>query len=398
MSQLPLFGPQVKYGSTNAQRQQLMAQQLLQQGVNTRPAEGGIAEVLARIGTAGIGGYLSNRADETEKAYQADRMATLAKALSAGQGAENLPGPNPDGSAGYNLPGDPNAMAAILMGNPATANMGAEMGMKSIMDAQAQAAALRKMQQEYELKAKYDPQIAGATEMAKNPALLGRKEGEAAIDLKYKPQIAGATAAAENPALIDRAAGEAQARLPAQQALAQTNAGLDVAKAGPIAEAQANAQAPGKAFDRSNTLRDEYNNLTKDFRTVQDAYSKINSTSDTGAGDMSLLYSYVKLLDPGSVVRESEFATAAASGSFGQQVQGAVQRVLTGERLPADLRKAFKEEAGRIYQGQKKGYDTLSQNYTELAKRYNLKPEDVIQNYAQPMTAPADNDPLGLRK
>jgi len=66
--------------------------------------------------------------------------------------------------------------------------------------------------------------------------------------------------------------------------------------------------APGQ----ENTLRDEFNTLTRDFRTVQDAHSKIKSVANTGAGDMSLLYSYVKLLDPGSVVRESDFATAAA--------------------------------------------------------------------------------------
>ena len=139
-----------------------------------------------------------------------------------------------------------------------------------------------------------------------------------------------------------------------------------------------------KVFERANTLRDEFNTLTKDFRVVQDATSKIRSTSDTGAGDMSLLYSYVKLLDPGSVVRESEFATAAASGSFGERVQGAVQRILTGERLPKDLRDAFKGEAETIYKVQKSGADRLETKYRELAKRYRLDPEDVIQSYAEP--------------
>lgn len=127
MANRPLYGPRVNYGSTDAQRQQLMAQQLLNAGVSTAPVQGGWGEALARIGTAGIGGYLSNQAGETEKAYQKDRASTLARALSAGQDQTNLPGPNPDGSAGYNQPGDPNRMAAILMGNPSTADLGAQL-------------------------------------------------------------------------------------------------------------------------------------------------------------------------------------------------------------------------------------------------------------------------------
>jgi hypothetical protein len=135
---------------------------------------------------------------------------------------------------------------------------------------------------------------------------------------------------------------------------------------------------------QENTLRDEFNTLTKDFRIVQDAHSKIKNVANTGAGDMSLLYSYVKLLDPGSVVRESEFATAAASGSFGERIQGLAQRVLTGQRLPPDLRTDFIREADTIYTSQKEGANRLENQYRDIAKRNNLNPENVIVNYSSP--------------
>jgi hypothetical protein len=138
------------------------------------------------------------------------------------------------------------------------------------------------------------------------------------------------------------------------------------------------------APNQENTLRDEYNSLTKDFRIVQDAHSKIKNVANTGAGDMSFLYSYVKLLDPGSVVRESEFATAAASGSFGERIQGMAQRVLSGQRLPPDLRTDFIREADSIYTSQKSGADRLENQYRDIAKRNNLNPENIIVNYASP--------------
>jgi len=139
---------------------------------------------------------------------------------------------------------------------------------------------------------------------------------------------------------------------------------------------------------KAGELRDEFNALTKDFRAVQDAHTKITTTAPTGAGDMSLLYNYVKLLDPTSVVRESEFAAAAASGSFGERVQTAVNKVMTGQRLSTDLRKDFITEANNLYKAQKVGADRIKDQYTNMAKRAKLNPEDVIVDYAAP-AAPA---------
>lgn len=144
-----------------------------------------------------------------------------------------------------------------------------------------------------------------------------------------------------------------------------------------------NDPPPGAGFKEANTLRDEFNTMTKDFRSVQDAYSKINNTSSSGAGDMSMLYQYVKLLDPGSVVRESEFASAAAAGSFGERVQGAVKGVVDGGRLSENLRNEFINEATKIYEGQKSGYDRQKATYTDLSQQFGLDPKLVITDYTE---------------
>ena len=149
---------------------------------------------------------------------------------------------------------------------------------------------------------------------------------------------------------------------------------------------------------KAGELRDEFNALTKDFRAVQDAHTKITTTAPTGAGDMSLLYNYVKLLDPTSVVRESEFAAAAASGSFGERVQTAVNKVMTGQRLSADLRKDFITEANNLYKAQKTGADRIKDQYTNMAKRAKLNPEDVIVDYAAPAAPVAAGSPSSIPK
>lgn len=141
----------------------------------------------------------------------------------------------------------------------------------------------------------------------------------------------------------------------------------------------------GQDFDRANTLRDEFGRLTSDFRVVQTAYENIRSAaaSQSGAGDMSMLYSYVKLLDPTSVVRESEFATAAASGSFGERVQGAAQRIISGERLPDTLRDSFLKEARSIYGNQRRSHDAIADQYETLAKRFNIDPAKVVTRFTR---------------
>ena len=180
-------------------------------------------------------------------------------------------------------------------------------------------------------------------------------------------------------------------RIPASTAM--PSAAATPANAAVVTQSLNNKPIPQKLLDQAavekmkstganeNTLRDEYNNLTKDFRIIQDAHEKIKSVAATGAGDMSLLYSFVKLLDPGSVVRESEFAAAAASGSFGERVQGAMQRVLSGQRLPDTLRNDFIKEADNLYSSQKRGADRLAGSYTAIAKRMGLNPENIIVNY-----------------
>lgn len=165
------------------------------------------------------------------------------------------------------------------------------------------------------------------------------------------------------------------------------------------------AEDPKRAATAANDLRGEYTKLTADFRTVQDAFNKIEMAGKTGQGDMALLYGYMKILDPTSVVRESEFATAAKSGSFGEQMQGMVTKVLNGERLPETVREGFRAEARNVYQAQVKSYLNTSEIYRGLAARGGAKPEDVVLPFQFNAGGAAGGggggggrDPLGILK
>lgn len=89
----PLFGP--KYQSPSAQRQAQYADVLFREGIDTSPVKSPW-EALARVGTAGIGGYLSGKAGEKEKEYQ----TALSQALQSENPLAALQG-NPELAANF---------------------------------------------------------------------------------------------------------------------------------------------------------------------------------------------------------------------------------------------------------------------------------------------------------
>jgi len=127
-------------------------------------------------------------------------------------------------------------------------------------------------------------------------------------------------------------------------------------------------------------LRTEFNTLSKDFRAVRDSYSRVLASVETpsAAGDLALIFNYMKMLDPGSVVRESEFANAAASGSLGQRWIAAGRKLLAGERLSAEMRADFLDRSHKLYKSQKGIQQRHIKRYSGLAQRAGIKSEDVV--------------------
>lgn len=130
-------------------------------------------------------------------------------------------------------------------------------------------------------------------------------------------------------------------------------------------------------------LRQEFINQSKDFVKVRDSYNRIKASAKdpSPAGDLSMIFNYMKMLDPGSVVRESEFATAANTGSVPQRVWAQYNRVLSGERLSDKMRDDFKNRSDQLYRQQEMSHKKLKSEYTRLSKGMGIEPANVIIDY-----------------
>jgi hypothetical protein len=68
----------------------------------------------------------------------------------------------------------------------------------------------------------------------------------------------------------------------------------------------------------------------------------------SAAGDVALAYAFMKLLDPGSVVREGELALLQRAQSTQEQIRNFISRKRTGEQFTPELRKQMLDQAEAI--------------------------------------------------
>lgn len=150
-------------------------------------------------------------------------------------------------------------------------------------------------------------------------------------------------------------------------------------------EIEAGAKGRETSSKAASDLRKERSGLptTRDTQAVAAAYNRVQAAAKTpsAAGDLALIFNYMKMLDPGSTVREGEFANAENSGGIPDRVAAQYNKMLRGERLTADQRADFIGQAGGQYQSQIDLQNRIDAQYSSLAERAGASPQDVILDF-----------------
>ena len=138
-------------------------------------------------------------------------------------------------------------------------------------------------------------------------------------------------------------------------------------------------------FGDEDKLRDDFRSESKEFVKVRDAYGRILSTDASAAGDLALIFNYMKILDPGSVVREGEFATAQNSAGVPTRISAQYNKIRTGERLAPETREDFLQQSQNLYQTQADSQSFLESEYQTYAEEYGFKPSRIVTKYGTPI-------------
>lgn len=180
-------------------------------------------------------------------------------------------------------------------------------------------------------------------------------------------------------------AKQAQAAISAHQASAQKDR----------AAARAASLPPGQRpltneqIDNEAKVRGEYTGQLKDFTTVRDAFGRVAAAAEdpSAAGDLALIFNYMKMLDPASVVREQEFANAQNAAGVPERVRAYFNSVQSGQRLTDATRADFLDRAARLYSTQLESANRTREVYKGLAGNYGFDSERVAPDLSLGVTA-----------
>jgi len=135
-------------------------------------------------------------------------------------------------------------------------------------------------------------------------------------------------------------------------------------------------------FDATNAKRKEYIGTpeTKEFAKQSAAFARIMASQEapTGAGDMALIFNFMKLLDPGSTVREGEYATARDTGNVSQRTRAIYNKLVMGTTLTPEQRADFVDRSVRLYRKAETQFKTVTDQYTKLAEEQGLPVDQII--------------------
>lgn len=193
-----------------------------------------------------------------------------------------------------------------------------------------------------------------ATKIGRNPA---------ALDAMVKASLFAPT-----PAETGAAKGTEKGASAVAETRAKEKGGLDTSA----------IEDPVKRIEGENKLRDDFLKQAAPYITIRDSKNRMDQIEKTGAGDIALLFNYMKILDPGSTVREGEFATASSVAGLPGHIEALRKQVLGEGRLPDAARTQIVSQANKLYQAAANQHDKTQTQFANIARRSGLNPNNVI--------------------
>lgn len=156
-----------------------------------------------------------------------------------------------------------------------------------------------------------------------------------------------------------------------------------------VQAAQAKAQEKKKAsgVKALTELRKEISSLpmTKDAQQVDVSLGKVENALNKGtaAGDLAAVFSFMKILDPGSVVREGEFANAARAAGLSDKIVNALEKVDQGTILTPTQRRDFADTVRQQAQAQFESYQQAISPQRKFAEQQDIDLSMVLPSFSR---------------
>ena len=142
-----------------------------------------------------------------------------------------------------------------------------------------------------------------------------------------------------------------------------------------------------RGFDNTLKLRSDFRSepIYKGFQEVKGAFDQVREAAKLAspAGDLAAATKVMKILDPGSVVRESELGLALSASGLGDRISNYANMIVTGQKLTPAQRKDFTNLSEQLYNASANQYNAKRGEYVGIAERNQLNVPDVVGEAAK---------------
>lgn len=149
-----------------------------------------------------------------------------------------------------------------------------------------------------------------------------------------------------------------------------------------------NAPPPSKVFDNEDKLRADYTTATKPFVGIRDAYNTVQAALSgpiTATNTLAGATKFMKMIDPESVVRESELNMALKATGMLDRFMNIHNTILKGQVLTPKQAEEIKAIADTLYTTAEAQQNKTDEYFSGLAREYGLKPERVVRKQGSVM-------------
>jgi hypothetical protein len=124
----------------------------------------------------------------------------------------------------------------------------------------------------------------------------------------------------------------------------------------------------GKKFDRTQSIRKEFENVTDKNRQAMLAHKKLVTSFDgSPPGDMAGTFLFLKVLDPGSTVREGERAEVENARGVPDSIRNLYNSLLTGQRLTPQQQRQIIAVSARLSGAHQQDFQATQSQFKQLA-------------------------------
>jgi len=158
-----------------------------------------------------------------------------------------------------------------------------------------------------------------------------------------------------------------------------------------LASMKAGVDAESKGLDKITKLSNNYKGqrsvefyqkLRSTWQKIDVAYNQAYNpdTENPQVADVSMIFNFMKMLDPGSTVREGEYATAKNTGGIAQNYINTYNAARGGGFLSDGQRADFRNTAWELINAEASNVDQINKNFISIGKDFGVDTKNILED------------------